>query len=388
MVKETKYYDILGVSPTANDGELKKAYRKLALKYHPDKNPDGAEQFKQISQAYEVLSDEKKRQVYDQAGEEGLQGNGGGGGGGHNPFDIFNMFFGGGGGGRGGRPSVRPVVQQIRVTLEQLYIGTTKRFKVTRTLRCRGCDAKGGKNVQPCAQCHGRGVTIRRMQVAPGFVQQVQMECSACDGEGEICPAKDRCRQCNGQKMVKSEELIEVHITPGMKDGEKIVLSGKGDELPDPDIPAGDVVIILDEQEHQTFVRKDDNLVMELEIELVESLCGFSRIVKTLDDRVLTFNLLPGEVIANADVRVIHGEGMPMKGDASSKGDMLVQFKVHFPEKLNENARRVLSDLLPDKTSTVADDCAEVIELKPCGPSRQSRQHSHEGEGGVRCQQQ
>lgn len=390
MVKETKYYDILQVKPDASDNDLKKSYRKLALKYHPDRNPEGGEQFKLISQAYDVLSDPSKRKIYDQAGEEGIQGGGSGGGGGHNPFDIFNMFFGGGGG-HGGRATVRPTVHQISVSLEQLYSGVTKRFKITKTLRCRACGGKGGSNVTSCTGCGGSGVTIRRMQIGPGMVQQVQMACRECEGEGEVIPMKDRCKQCNGQKMTRMEDLIEIHIKPGSRDGEKITLEGKGDEVEDSSIPAGDVIIVIDEKDHSQFVRKQEHLVMNIDIKLVEALCGFSRNIKTLDGRTLHFNVLPGEVISHGTIKVIHGEGMPINGNINEKGDLWVQFSVDFPEKITQDARNKLVDLLPEKTTSVADDSAEVFQLTRCGPSTFGRRSGRRGEEageGVRCQQQ
>ncbi|KAJ1374707.1 DnaJ (Hsp40), sub A, member 4 [Parelaphostrongylus tenuis] len=273
MVKETKYYDVLGVQPNATDSELKKAYRKLALKYHPDKNPEGGEQFKLISQAYEVLSDEKKRQIYDQGGEEALQGGGAGGAEFHNPFDVFDMFFGGGKRQQG--RGVRPTVHQMKVSLEQLYNGFSKKLKVTRTVICTDCNGLGGPpgSVMKCPDCKGRGMIVKVMQLAPGMIQQVQSPCSACKGNGEMIPPKDRCKGCQGQKKRKVEEILEVHVEKGMKDGDKIMFEGRGDE--DHNVPPGDIVIILDEKEHSNFFRKDDNLVMNIDIELVESLCGF-----------------------------------------------------------------------------------------------------------------
>ncbi|EYC43948.1 hypothetical protein Y032_0476g2142 [Ancylostoma ceylanicum] len=316
MVKETKYYDVLGVSPNATDSELKKAYRKLALKYHPDKNPEGGEQFKLISQAYEVLSDEKKRQIYDQGGEEALQG-GGGGGEFHNPFDVFDMFFGGGR--RQRERGVRPTVHQMKVSLEQLYNGFSKKLKVTRTVICTDCKGLGGVagSVVKCSDCKGRGMIVRVMQLAPGMIQQVQSPCGACKGTGEVIPAKDRCKGCQGQKKRKVEEILEVHVEKGMKDGDRIMFEGRGDE--DHDVPPGDIVIILDEKDHHTFFRKDDNLVMNIDIQLVEAMCGFSRVIKTLDDRTLFFNVLPGEVIKHSDMRVIYGEGMPHRRNPTEK---------------------------------------------------------------------
>ncbi|EFO95684.1 hypothetical protein GCK72_003586 [Caenorhabditis remanei] len=402
MVKETGYYDVLGVKPDASDSELKKAYRKMALKFHPDKNPDGAEQFKQISQAYEVLSDEKKRKIYDQGGEEALQGGGGGGEGFHNPFDVFDMFFGGGGGRRGER-RVKPTVHNLRVSLDALYKGCTKKLKISRTATCKQCNGRGGAEgaAKTCADCNGRGMKIRMIRMGP-MVQQMQSHCESCNGEGETIDHKDRCKKCNGKKQVKEDEIIEVGITPGMRDGEKFVFEGKGDEVVGIDKP-GDFVVVLDEIEHGTFVRKGDNLIVQHNIDLSEALCGFVRTITTLDGRHIFYRVLPGEVIAHADVKVIHNEGMPMKRAPSDKGDLLVQFDVKFPDKISPDAAKKLADLLPGKREEIIDEDAEVVELTELDPRASRRNfgereefeghhgggfggHAH-GPGGVQCQQ-
>ncbi|CAB3410528.1 unnamed protein product [Caenorhabditis bovis] len=387
MVKETGYYDVLGVKPDASDSELKKAYRKLALKFHPDKNPDGAEQFKKISQAYEVLSDEKKRKIYDQGGEEALQG--GGGGEAHNPFDIFDMFFGGS---RGrGQPRVKPTVHQIRVPLEKLYTGVTKKLKISRTAICKKCKGKGGPEgaVKDCGECHGSGVTIRTIRMGP-MIQQIQQHCRSCEGEGSIIPEKDRCQGCNGKKWAKEEEIIEVVIKPGTRDGEKIVFEGKGDQSLEVDQP-GDVIIMIDEMEHNTFVRKDDNLIMEQKILLSEALCGCTKAIKTLDERTLFYRLLPGEVIAHGTIKVIHGEGMPMSRTPSEKGDLLIQFQVEFPKKLSLEACKRIADILPGKSCEIIDEDAETVELVYIDPNRRRNgaheEYGHRAGPGVQCQQ-
>lgn len=202
MVKDTKYYDILEVKPTATETELKKAYRKLALKYHPDKNPNEGERFKLISQAYEVLSDSQKREVYDRYGEEGIKEGGGGGGGMHNPMDIFNMFFGGGGT-RERETKAKDTIHTLSVSLEQIYKGATRKMKLTREVICKKCKGSGGEgssDVSKCSRCDGRGIEIKRVQIAPGFVQTAQTRCSTCRGEGEVI--KNPCKQCDGQKKV------------------------------------------------------------------------------------------------------------------------------------------------------------------------------------------
>ncbi|VDN84099.1 unnamed protein product [Brugia pahangi] len=396
MVKETKYYDILGVSPTATENELKKAYRKLALKYHPDKNPNEGERFKAISQAYEVLSDPKKRQVYDEGGEEGLSGAGGGGNF-HNPMDIFDMFFGGNGmffshfrGGERGERKVRDMIHQLPVTLEQLYNGAVKKLKLSRNIVCPACGGIGGTkdSVIRCDSCKGRGVRIEITQIRPGMVQQMQSTCNVCRGEGEVIPSKDRCKQCDGKKKIRNESVLEVHIDKGMKDGQKIVFSGQGDQ--EVGITPGDVVIILDEQSHDTFVRKGHNLVMQVDLELVEALCGCTKSIATLDARHLIFSIFPGEVMKHGDMRTIIGEGMPHYKNPFDKGDLLIQFAVRFPKKIMEVEQ--LKNLLPNGTEPLVSDDAEVVELELIhdhGP-RPSSSYEYETHGpqGVRCQTQ
>ncbi|CAI2293448.1 unnamed protein product [Caenorhabditis sp. 36 PRJEB53466] len=401
MVKETAYYDTLGVQPDASDSELKKAYRKLALKFHPDKNPDGAEQFKKISQAYEVLSDDKKRKIYDQGGEEALQGGGGEGGGFHNPFDVFDMFFGGGGGRRGGERRVKATVHQMRISLESLYKGVTKKMKVGRTVTCKHCKGRGGAEGagKDCGDCNGRGIKVRVIRMGP-MVQQLQSHCETCSGEGTVIPEKEKCTKCKGQKQMREDEIIEVAIPPGSSDGQKFVFEGKGDEVIGIEKP-GDFIVILDEAEHPNYVRKGDNLIIQHNIDLSEALCGFVRNITTLDGRNIYYRVLPGEVIAHAAVKVIHNEGMPIAHRGGDKGDLLVQFDVKFPDKINPESAKKLVDLLPGKKEEIIDDNAEIVELTDLDPRQSRRQQSgysqgreeyeehggHGGHPGVQCQQ-
>jgi DnaJ family protein A protein 1 len=399
MVRETKFYDILGVTPSATESELKKAYRKLALKYHPDKNPNEGERFKLISQAYEVLSDANKRRIYDDGGEEALKEGGGGGGAFHNPMDIFDMFFGGhfGRGQQQRERRGRDAIHQMTVSLEQLYNGATKRLKVSRDTVCEKCEGRGGKegSVQNCAPCKGTGVQMRFHQLAPGMVQQTQSVCGECRGEGQIIPAKDRCKNCNGKKTLKMENVLEVHIDKGMRDGQKITFNGQGDQ--EPGVPPGDVIIILEETSHPVFTRKGPHLIMQMDLELVEALCGCTKWIETLDKRSLLFTLLPGEVIKHQDRRVIHGEGMPQYKNPFEKGDLIITFNVKFPPPNFLPAKKLsdLEKLLPDRSEApmVTDDACTYV-LENISPQHERRHHSFamddDGEHGqsVRCQAQ
>jgi DnaJ family protein A protein 1 len=301
MVKETAYYDLLGVKPNATADELKKSYRKMALKYHPDKNPDkdAAEKFKHISQAYEVLSDPKKREIYDKGGEQALKEGGLSEGSFHSPMDIFDMFFGGGGGGASRRRKEnkgKDVIHQMSVTLEDLYNGSVRKLALQKNVICDSCGGKGGKEgaVQKCTTCRGSGTQVIMNQLGPGMYQQIHTSCRDCSGAGERINPKDVCKTCQGRRIVHERKILEVHVDKGMEDGQKITFYGEGDQSPG--LESGDIIIILEEREHSTFRRKDMDLYMKMDISLSEALCGFKRTIKTLDNRTLVITSHPGKL--------------------------------------------------------------------------------------------
>jgi len=368
MVKETKYYDILEVKPEASEAELKKAYRKLAMKFHPDKNPNAGDKFKEISHAYEVLSDPKKREIYDQGGEEAIQQGGGRGGGGgfSSPMDIFNMMFGGGMGGMGGgcrnSNKTKPMVHKLGVTLEELYNGKTRKLAATRDRVCNDCGGKGGSNVKTCTSCKGRGVKIQTIQMGPGMVQQSQAVCGECDGSGEIIPPSSRCKGCKGKKTTKEKKVIEIELDKGCPSDFRKVFYGEGDHEPGKE--PGDIVIQMEEKEHAVFQRHGRDLTMRLDIDVYESLCGMKRAVKTLDNRDITISTRPGEVIKQADIKMIQGEGMPTHKDPFNKGKLIVLFNITFPEKIDPTVAKKLSALLPKPKLPPVPAGAEDVHLE------------------------
>ncbi|XP_043216989.1 dnaJ homolog subfamily A member 1-like isoform X1 [Amphibalanus amphitrite] len=384
MVKETGYYDVLGVKPSATADELKKAYRKLALKYHPDKNPSEGERFKAISQAYEVLSDEKKRQIYDEGGEQAIKegGSGGGGGGFHSPMDIFDMFFGGGGHRKERERRGKNVVHQLPVTLEEMYNGATRKLSLQKNVICERCEGRGGKKgaVETCPNCRGSGMQIRVQQLGPGFVQQIQSMCDECRGQGERINPRDRCKHCNGKKVVRTKKILEVHIDKGMTDDQRITFSGEGDQ--EPGLEPGDIIIVLDEREHETFKRDGDDLIMKMEIELVEALCGFQKTITTLDKRSLLLTCIPGEVIKHGVIKCILNEGMPHYRNPFEKGRLIVQFLVNFPERLDPANVAQLEKLLPPRPFLPVPEDAEMVQLADLDPRQESRRH-HQAHGAV-----
>lgn len=330
MVKEKKFYDTLGVSENATTQEIKKAYRKLAMQYHPDRNKDpGAEEkFKSISLAYEVLSDDEKRNVYDQYGEEGLQG----GGFAAESGSIFDMFFG------GGRRRQAPTKTEdmrhpLAVTLEDLYNGMTRKLKITRKVLCTLCKGSGGKDGKKpikCTTCGGHGVRIITRQIGPGMMQQMQARCDQCEGEGEKMDAADRCDSCAGKKTVVTKEILEVNVEKGMANGQRIILAGKANEAPG--LAAGDVIFVLQQKEHERFDRHKADLLMVKKLSLAEALCGFSFKVEHLDGRELIIRSKEGEVVRPGDVKGVANEGMPQHKNPFLKGTLFVKFEVEFPE--------------------------------------------------------
>ncbi|KAJ1527730.1 hypothetical protein ONE63_007687 [Megalurothrips usitatus] len=384
MVKETKFYDILGVKPQATTEEIKKAYKKLALKYHPDKNPDEGHKFKEIVMAYDILSDPEKRKTYDKFGEQAMKEGASNGGGFGGPQDMFDMFFRGGGffGGGGGRDRPRhanDVVHQLAVSLEDLYTGTTRKLSLQRNVVCVKCEGKGGKNVETCPNCKGGGYHVQIQQLGPNIVQQVQIKCGECRGAGKRISPKDRCKHCNGKKTISERKILEVHIDKGMQDGQKITFSGEGDE--EPGVEPGDTIIILDEKEHELFKRSGNNLIMRMHLELVEALCGFQKVIKTLDDRDLVITTLPGEVIKSGDVKCIPNEGMPQYKNPFEKGRLIIQFLVNFPTQIDPALIPQLEQCLPAREEIMIPDNAEeviLVDMDPNSSRRESRKQAYD----------
>ncbi|KAL2540972.1 Chaperone protein dnaJ 2 [Abeliophyllum distichum] len=365
----TKYYEILGVPNTASPDDLKKAYKKAAIKNHPDKGGD-PEKFKELAHAYEVLSDPEKREIYDQYGEDALkEGMGGGSGGGmHDPFDIFQSFFGGspfgGGGSSRGRRQRRgeDVPHPLKVSLEDLYLGTTKKIPISRNVLCSKCNGKGSKSgaSMKCSGCQGTGMKVTIRQLGPGMLQQMQHPCNECKGTGETINDKDRCSQCKGEKVVLEKKVLDVHVEKGMQNGQQITFPGEADEAPD--TITGDVVVVLQQKEHPKFKRKGDDLFVEHLLCLTEALCGFQFILSHLDDRQLLIKSQPGEVVKPDSTKAINDEGMPMHGRPFMKGKLYIRFSVDFPESLTPEQVKALEAVLPPKPSLQLSD----MELEEC----------------------
>lgn len=344
MVKETKLYDSLGVSPEASDAQLKSAYRKLALKHHPDKNahdPQAADKFKEISEAYETLADPQKRQLYDQYGKEGLEQSGMGGGG-MSAEDLFSQFFGGGGGFGGmfgggmrdtGPKKARTIHHVHKVSLEDIYRGKVSKLALQKSVICPKCDGRGGKEgaVKTCPGCNGQGMKTMMRQMGP-MIQRFQTVCPDCNGEGETIREKDKCKQCNGKKTIVERKVLHVHVDRGVQSGTKVDFRGEGDQMPG--VQPGDVQFEIEQKPHTRFQRKGDDLFHHAEIDLLTALAGGAIYIEHLDDRWLTVEIMPGEIISPGEVKVIRGQGMPSYRHHDF-GNLYIQFDVKFPEVIN-----------------------------------------------------
>lgn len=385
MVRETKYYDLLNVQPTASTDEIKKAYRKLALKWHPDRNADNKaeaeEKFKQISEAYETLQDSKKRELYDEYGEEGLKE--GGGMGGRNAQDIFEQMFGGMGGfgGRRQREESRRTADvqfQLGLSLTDFYRGRTKKLKIQRKILCSTCSGKGTTkpNVNTtCTTCRGQGIRMITRQIGPGMIQQMQSTCDECSGTGSKISASDACADCKGKKTKSESKILEVHVRPGMQPGHKITFYNDADEEYGKE--PGDVVVVLtptrdddtsesNENNNTTTVRpkfmrlkNGTDLVIEKSISLIESLLGFTISIKHLDDRIIVINSPLNYICNNESIILCDGLGMPK--DHGGYGDLFIKLTVVMPtaayvQSLGAGKQKMLRELLPPPINIIPND--------------------------------
>jgi DnaJ family protein A protein 2 len=361
MVKETEYYEVLGVEVTVDENGLKRAYRKLALKYHPDKNQgdaDAAEKFKAIGCAYEVLSDPDKRSLYDKHGKKGLEQ--GGGSDMHDASDIFSMFFGGGR--PRGEPKPKDIIHELQVTLEDMYLGKTKKIAAVRDRLCDGCNAEGvkpGAKREHCGDCNGRGVRVVMQQVFPGMVQRGQIACPACDGQGQRVRPSDLCGKCQGKKVSKEKKILEVHVEKGMKKGDHIRFSGEGDQIPGVKL-SGDILLVIGQKPHDLFRRVGNHLLLNHAISLQEALCGFQLPLQHLDKRTVLVTVPPGKVTDPNYAWTIHREGMPVPNTGGvERGNLVIHFDVEFPASLPASARQQIAKALNHVPTTPSPDAVK-----------------------------
>jgi molecular chaperone DnaJ len=343
-------YEVLGVERGASPSDLKKAYRRLAQQYHPDKCPDdksAEDKFKEAANAYQILSDEEKRSMYDRYGFDGLGRGAGGGPGFSNVEDVFSAFgdlfgdFFGGGRGRGGQRQPRGA--DLRVDLELTFAeavwGCTKDVKVTRALACTTCNATGaapGSKPEVCRTCQGKGQVVH----AQGFFM-VQSTCPQCRGQGKTI--KEPCSDCRGRGAKPDVSTLSVTVPPGVDDGQTLRLAGKGEAAPGG--TTGHLYVVLHVQGDERFKREGDDILTEIPVSFVKAALGGEVEVHTLEDAcngTATIELKPGT--QPGDVVVRRGQGVPHVGE-HGRGDQVIQFKIEIPKKLSSRQEELLREL-------------------------------------------
>lgn len=364
MADEKDYYKILGVERTASADEIKRAYKKVAIKYHPDRNPgnkEAEEKFKQAAEAYDVLRDPDKRARYDQFGAEGVNGAGGFGGfGGAQGMDINDIFsafgdifgghgFGGFGGGFGGGRSAQPrqykgadMRMKVRLTLEEIATGVTKKYKMKKDITCTECGGSGcesSSKPETCSTCHGQGYVMRTQRSMFGMVQ-TQDVCPDCHGEGTII--KHKCKHCQGTGIVKGEEVVEVSIPAGVGEGMVVNIPRKGNAAMHNGVP-GDIQVIIEEAPHPDFIRDETDLIYNLLLSVPQATLGDTIEIPTLTGKArikIESGTQPGTALR------LRGKGLPVvQGYGHGTGDIVVNISVYIPQELNKDEKKQLEAL-------------------------------------------
>ena len=349
------YYEVLGVDKNASANDIKKAYRKLAIQYHPDKNPgdkEAEEKFKEAAEAYSVLSDADKKARYDQFGFEGISGAAGGGfnGAGMDMNDIFSMFgdiFGGRGGfggfsGFGGgstgpqKHRGRDLRVKARLSLQEIANGTVKKFKLKKFVPCSHCNGTGadGNAYETCPECKGTGRIIRTQQSFFGMMRS-EVACPHCGGEGKII--KNKCRHCNGEGIVMGEEVVEVQIPAGVVEGMQLSMRSKGNAGKRNGIN-GDLLIVIEEEKHPELIRDENDLIYSLLLDIPTAALGGFAEIPTIDGKAkvtIDPGTQPGKVLR------LRGKGLPTL-NGYGKGDIVVNISVYIPETLSKDEKKAI----------------------------------------------
>lgn len=365
------YYEVLGVDKSASAQDIKKAYRKVAMQYHPDRQngksdaekKDAEEKFKEAAEAYSVLSDDQKRQQYDQFGFNGPGGFGGQGGfggfggAGFDINDILNSVFGsgfdfggfGGASGFGSRSQGRPIHRgsdlklKVRLSLEEAAKGVTKKFKVKKMVQCSHCHGNGSEDgqMETCSSCGGRGYVVKTVNSLFGRMQ-TQAPCTQCQGEGKII--KNKCKTCGGQGVVQGEEVVEVNIPAGVDNGMVLTVSGKGNAGPRNGVN-GDIQVIIEVEQHKDLIREDSNLIYNLLLDFPTAALGGSAEIPTIDGKVkikIDPGTQPGKVMR------LRGKGLPQlssNGYSYGTGDLIVHISIYVPETLSKDEKELIEKM-------------------------------------------
>lgn len=321
-------YDLLEINIDATSEEIKKAYRKLAMKHHPDKGGDG-EMFKKIAHAYEILSDPEKREIYNKTGKTDGQPE-------VNPMDIFSQFFG------GGMPffhqkRTADTIQNVSITLEEAYTGITKTVTFEKKEKCNICSSK----IQKCNECNGQGIKMHVQRHGNNIIQRT-IPCTSCNQTGSI--NKEKCNQCNNKRFNIQLKEYKLHISKGIEPNKPIIFQNEGND-------GGNLVFIIKQENHHIFERSKNNLIIKKKISLKDALIGCLFNITTLDKRNLVINT-ENHIIEPNSVYIIRNEGFP-------GGNLIIKFSVIFPSKINENEKKLLTQALP----------AVKEEFKPFGQS-------------------
>jgi molecular chaperone DnaJ len=385
------YYEVLGVGRNATPDQIKTAYRKLAMEYHPDRNQGDKEaenKFKELSEAYEVLRDQNKRNIYDRFGHEGLKG-GGFGGGFHDPFDIFREVFGsggfgsifedffGGGGGRGRRRDQQKgsdLQIRLKLTLEEIAVGITKQLKIKKQVSCNTCSGSGlKKGSQPttCPQCQGSGEVREVSQSLFGRFVNITT-CPRCSGRRTIIT--DPCETCRGEGIVQGEDTVDVGVPAGVTEGNYMTMRGKGNAGPNAG-PPGDLIVVFEEIPHKFFTRNGNDVIFELDISFPEVSLGTDVEIPTLEmegegkerqNKLVKITVPAGT--QSGKIFRLRGKGFP-ELNAYRRGDLLVEVMVWTPTKLTPREKELLEELMtldnlqPPKKKGFFDKVKEALNI-------------------------